>query len=399
MEAETAAVVAGHLESLGYEVHSNIGGHGTAGVFRNGPGKTVLVRAELDALPVLEQTDVPYRSKKRMVDRYGHERPVMHACGHDMKHGGALGRRRTAPRRGRPVDWHRGRCLPARRRGDGWRARNGRGRTLRLLSVPDRMLGQHVVLSPAGTVAIRSGPALVATDSVLIRVIGGPCEGSVNPQLCVGPIPLAMRTIRGLQEAVAKEVGPDEDATVACWGFRAGEPGNDYVAYADVLLDIKTVKADVRRRVLALLERRFRDDCRSAGVPSDPVFNFTVRAPLTNDDAIAGPISRVFKEHFAADAGEMAFTHACEDFSTLGAPNNVPYAYWNFGGHSARCQGACDNQLFPFLRTRHPAHPPSRRRCHGPCCSDLFGDKVVFAGGIREAFVGEVAPPPRRHRL
>jgi len=195
------------------------------------------------------------------------------------------------------------------------------------------MLGQHLVPSVAGTVAIRSGPVLVAADSVNIRIIGGPCDGSNNPQLCVDPIPLAMRTVLSLQEAVRKEIGPGEDATVACWGFHAGEPGNDYVAYADVLLDIKTVKAGVRRRVLAFVERHFRDACRSAGVPRDPIFNTTVRAPLTaNDDAISGPISRAFGEYFAADAGKMTFTRACEDFSTLGASYNVPYAYWNYGG-------------------------------------------------------------------
>ncbi|CAJ0546837.1 Ff.00g014640.m01.CDS01 [Fusarium sp. VM40] len=198
--------------------------------------------------------------------------------------------------------------------------------------VPDLMLGQHIVPSIAGTVSIRSGPVLVAADSVRIRVIDGPCKDSTNPQLCVDPIPLSMRIIQGLQDKVKDEVGKHEDVTVACWGFHAGEPGNDYVAYADILLDVKTVNPSIRRRALDIIERHFRDECNSEAVPTDPVFNYTVRSPLTsNDEAIVGPISKVFETYFGSNAGEMAFTRACEDLSTLGATQTVPYAYWNHG--------------------------------------------------------------------
>ncbi|KAF4453144.1 zinc metallopeptidase [Fusarium austroafricanum] len=138
----------------------------------------------------------------------------------------------------------------------------------------------------SGTVSTRSGAVLVAADSVRIRVIGGPCEGGINPQLCVDPIPLSMRIALGLQEYVTDKVGADEDVTVACWGFHASEPGNDYVAYADILLDIKTVKPDVCTRVLALVERRFRDECRLASVPTNPIFNYSIRAPLTKNDGL-----------------------------------------------------------------------------------------------------------------
>jgi len=335
MEVKTAQAVANNLQKIGYEVYAGIGGHGVAGVFRNGPGKTVLMRAELDALPILEQTDVPYRSEKRMVDRYGNERPVMHACGHDMNMAALLA---SAALLRASAEWWAGTIVvvfqPDEEETGGARAMIEDG-LYDHIPVPDLMLGQHVVPSRSGTIAIRSGPVLTAADSVHIRVIGGPCEGSTNPQLCVDPIPLAMRTVLDLQDAVRKEISPDEEATVTCWEFHAGEPGNDYVAYADILLDIKTVKPDVRRRILALVERRFREDCRSAGVPTDPVFNFTVRAPLTtNDDVISGAVSRVFDRYFAADSISMSFTSACEDFSTLGAPYNVPYAYWNFGGTS-----------------------------------------------------------------
>ncbi|KAM0424836.1 hypothetical protein ACHAPT_009892 [Fusarium lateritium] len=350
MEVQTAETVSFHLEKLGYQVHKNIGGHGVAGVFHNGPGKTVLMRAELDALPILEQTNVPYRSRKRMVDRYGNERPIMHACGHDMNMATLLAA--AALLHASANKWAGTLVIifqPDEEETGGARAMVEDGLYERV-PVPDLMLGQHVVPSEAGTVAICSGPVLVAADSVRIRVIGGPCEGSINPQLCVDPIPLSMRIIQGLQEAVTNEVGPDKDATVACWEFHAGEPGNDYVAYADILLDIKTVKHEIRRRVLDLVERRFRDECRSAGVPSDPVFNYTVRAPLTtNDNSIAGPISKVFKGYFLSNARDMVFTRACEDFSTLGAQRNVPYAYWNFRGTAPSTKKPVATNHSPFF--------------------------------------------------
>lgn len=291
------------------------------------------MRAELDALPIHEQTDLPYRSEKRMIDRYNNERPVMHACGHDMNLATLLA---AAELLSSSVKLWNGTLLILFQADEeetgGARAMIEDGLYERV-PVPDLMLGQHIVPSIAGTVSIRSGPVLVAADSVCVRVIGGPCKDCINPQLCVDPIPLSMRIIQGLQDRVKNEVGKHEDVTVACWGFHAGEPGNDYVAYADILLDVKNFDHSIRRRALDIIERHFRDECNSEGVPTDPVFNYTVRAPLTsNDEAIVGPISNVFETYFGSNAGEMAFTRAYEGFSTLGAAHSVPYAYWNYGG-------------------------------------------------------------------
>ncbi|KAH6612319.1 hypothetical protein B0J18DRAFT_447497 [Chaetomium sp. MPI-SDFR-AT-0129] len=315
MEEDTAKKVVAHLERLGYTVHTGIGGHGVVGVLQNGNGgKKILMRAELDALPIQEQTNLPYRSQRRMIDRYGNERPVMHACGHDMNMAALLAAADLL--KSASAKWT-GTILilfqPDEEETSGDR-----------VPVPDLMLGQHVVPARAGTVAIKpSGPACH----------GGPCENTVNPQICVDPIPLSMKIVSELQDAVTKEIGPDQDATVACWGFWAGEPGNDYVAYADMLLDIKTVKPEIRRRVIDLIKEKFQNDCRAAGVPRDPEFNITVRAPLTsNHDDVGGPIAHVFRAYFGEKMTEMAFTRACEDFSVLGEVHDVPYAYWNFGG-------------------------------------------------------------------
>ncbi|VBB81043.1 Putative protein of unknown function [Podospora comata] len=332
-EAKTAELVASHLGKLGYKVSSGIGGHGVVGVMKNGPGKVVLMRAELDALPILEQTNVSYRSEHRMIDRYGNERPVMHACGHDMNMAALL---MASSLLKNAFHWWKGTLLvvfqPDEEETGGAQAMVDDG-LYDIVPVPDLMLGQHVVAdSKAGTIAIRSGPVLVAADSLQVRVFGGPCGGS-NPQRCVDPIPLSMQIVLGLQDAITQELGQHEDATVACWGFHAGEPGNDYVAYADILLDIKTVKPNIRLRVLDIVKQRFLDECRSAGAPHDPEFNHTVRAPLTtNSDSIAGPLAEVFAGFFGQSFVDMPFTSACEDFPILGAAHNIPYAYWNFGG-------------------------------------------------------------------
>ncbi|GAW19495.1 hypothetical protein ANO14919_089820 [Xylariales sp. No.14919] len=348
MELNTAAVVARHLRKLEFEVHTGIGGHGVAAVFHNGQGKTILMRAELDALPILEETDLPYKSTKRMVDRYGNERPVMHACGHDMNMASLLGT--SALLKAAARKWSGTLVIifqPDEEETGGAQAMVDDGLYTKV-PVPDIMLGQHVVPSKSGTVAIRSGPVLVAADSANVKITGGPCPG-VNPQQCVDPIPVAIKIISQLEYKVRKNVGPHEDVTVACWGFHAGIPGNDYIAYAEFSLDIKTAKHTVREKARQTIKRSIIDGCTAAKTPREPVVNFTVRAPLTtNDPSVSEAVGRVFAGYFEANAVEMRFTRACEDFSTLGKKHSVPYAYWNFGG-SQTTEGPVPTNHSPFF--------------------------------------------------
>ncbi|KAI1122332.1 hypothetical protein F5Y10DRAFT_287272 [Nemania abortiva] len=354
MESKTAALVAQHLTRLGFEVHTGIGGHGVAAVLHNGQGKTILMRAELDALPILEETDLPYKSTKRMIDRYGNERPIMHACGHDMNMATLLAASDLL--KAAANKWSGTVVIvfqPDEEETGGAQAMVNDGLYTKV-PIPDILLGQHIVPSMSGTVAIRSGPVLVAADSANVRITGGPCPG-INPQQCVDPIPIAMKIVSQLEDKVRKEVGPHEDATVACWGFHAGIPGNDYVAYADVLLDIKTVKPTVREKVHRVIRRSIEDECRAANTPQQPIVNFTVRAPLTtNDPSISDPISQVFRGYFETNAVEMQFTRACEDFSTLGAAHSVPYAYWNFGGSQSSKEPVPTNHSPFFAPAIHP---------------------------------------------
>jgi len=349
LEAETATLVASHLQNLGFEVYTNIGGHGVVGVLKNGPGKTVLIRAELDALPILEETNVPYKSTKRMIDRYGNERPIMHACGHDMNMAALLGASELL--QAARERWS-GTLItlfqPDEEETGGAQAMVNDG-LYDKVPVPDVMLGQHVVPLQPGQVAVKSGPVLVAADTIKVRVTGGPCEGSMNPQICVDPIPLAMRIVSQLEGYIRDNIGIEDDASVACWGFHAGIPGNDYVAYTDFLLDVKTIKAEVRKEVLEVIEKKIRQECREAKTPKEPVFNYSVRAPLTSNDAdTTALVQSSFDSYFGSDSVLMELTRACEDFSILGSQHGIPYTYWNFGG-SSKQDGEMPTNHSPFF--------------------------------------------------
>lgn len=315
-----------------------------------------------------------------MVHRYGNDRPVMHVCGHDMNMAALLGA--AALLRAAAAEWS-GTLLivfqPDEEETGGAQAMIDNG-LYNLVPVPDLMLAQHVVPSATGSVSIRSGPVLVAADSIRVRVVGGPCEGTLNPQQCVDPIPIAMRVILGLEDAVRAEIGPGKDVTVACWGFHAGERGNDYVAYADILLDVKTMEVEVRLQVHEIIMRQFREACREAGTPREPIFDIKIRAPPTSNDVlIADAVGKVFKEIFGDNALEMELTRACEDFSTLGGGHNVPYAHWNFGGSGNTTGGAVATNHSPyFAPIIEPIDSPHWDRCYGTGCTDVSGE----AGGL-----------------
>lgn len=322
MEYETALLVSDHLQSLGFEVHTGIGGHGVAGLFTNGDGKTILMRAELNGLPILEQT-------------------LMHACGHDMNMATLLGA--AALLRSAADKWSGTLVVvfqPGEEIAGGARAMVDDGLYSKV-PVPDVMLAQHLVPLAAGKVAIRPGPVLAAADSANVRITGGPYPD---------PIAVAMRIIPRLEDAVHDEVGPDEDATVACWSFHSGISSNAFLAQVDFLLDIKTIKPSVRERALAVIEKRIRDECEAAGMPDPPIIKFSTRVPLAeNDQSISRAIGQVFEGSFGSRAVEMQFGRACEDFATLGATHGVPCAYWYYGGSADTEEDAGPTNHSPFF--------------------------------------------------
>ncbi len=246
-EARTAGRLADHLAVDGYAVTRGVGGHGVVGVLRNGPGPVVLLRTELDALPVREETGLPYASTVTAPGPDGVPVPVMHACGHDVHMACAAGAA-TALARTRRL-WS-GTLLvvgqPAEETLTGAAAMLADGLYTRF-PAPDVVLAQHAVPLPAGMVAHADGPLLAASATVEV-VLHGRGGHAGAPQLAVDPVVTAAATVLRLQTVVSRETGPGEPLVLTVGALRAGGPGN-------VIADRATMEVTLRAFSAAGLDR------------------------------------------------------------------------------------------------------------------------------------------------
>lgn len=262
-ERETASTIASHLESFkaGYELCTSIGGHGTVGVLKNGPGPTVLLRADMDALPVLELTGLPYASKVTMKDvADGIEKPVMHACGHDMHITCLLA---AAEHLASIKHAWSGTLIvlfqPNEERAAGAQAMVDDG-LYDQIPIPDYVLGQHVLPLRAGRVGSRKGVIMGAADSFIITVFGRGSHGSM-PHRSVDPVVLAANVILRLQSIVSREVNPSEMAVVTVGSVQAGSTENIIADHAILKVNIRTTSSQTRERVLAAMRRIVKAEC------------------------------------------------------------------------------------------------------------------------------------------
>jgi amidohydrolase len=224
-EHATAEKVAALLGRFGCEVHTGVGGTGVVGVFRNGDGPTVLLRADMDALPVREATGLHYASIATATDRDGMEVPVAHACGHDAHVACLLG---AAQLLAHAADQWAGTVValfqPTEEAGDGARGMVD-DRLASLIPRPDVALAQHVLTEPAGTVGTHSGPVLSAADSMRITVYGRGGPGSM-PQSTVDPVVLAAMIVIRLQTIASRETPPGETGVLTVGSLQAGTKSN-----------------------------------------------------------------------------------------------------------------------------------------------------------------------------
>ncbi|PYI27972.1 peptidase family M20/M25/M40 protein [Aspergillus indologenus CBS 114.80] len=334
-EQETAATAAEHLRSLGFEVHTNLGGHGVAGVLRNGAGPTVLVRADMDALPVEEKTGLAYASTKTATDAAGVTRPVMHACGHDthvaslMASAGLLQAAR-AHWAGTLV------CLfqPAEEQLDGARAMLADGLYDRI-PAPAVVLAQHVMRMRTGTVSVRAGRFLTAADAFDVRIPGRGGHGSA-PHTCIDPIVAAAAVVSRLQTIVSREVPPGEMAVVTCGSIQAGHAHNIIPDSCDLKLSVRTYDAGIRTRVVESIRRIVEAECDAAGCVEKPSVTLTYSTPATiNDGKLVETLKGAFGEYFEDGLVESEPAAASEDFSLLATAVGAPYVMWTFGGVDA----------------------------------------------------------------
>jgi amidohydrolase len=332
-ETRTAGIAAARLRAAGYEVTTGVGKTGVVGLLRNGAGPTVMLRADMDALPVEEATGLPYASKVAATDPEGKSVPVSHMCGHDMHVtwlAGAtqvLADARTA--------W-RGTLIavfqPAEETAEGAQAMIDDG-LFKRFPRPDVALGQHVMLGPAGTVAGRSGAITSAADSLQIRLFGRGAHGSM-PQASIDPVIMAASTVLRLQTIVSREVAAAEAAVVTVGALQAGTKENVIPDEAIIKLNVRTFDAGVRTRVLAAITRIVNAEAEASGAPRRPEITTLDHYPLNvNDPEASRRVVEAFRQHFGAErVRETGPAPASEDFGSFGAQWHAPSVFWFVGG-------------------------------------------------------------------
>jgi amidohydrolase len=341
-EVKTAATAAGALREAGCEVHDKIGTTGVVGILRNGDGPTVLVRADMDALPMKEQTGLPYASTDEQAGGSGQSAPVAHACGHDVHVACLMGAARLLA--ANRSAWH-GTFIPlfqpAEELGSG-ADEMVKGGLAKLIPKPDVALAQHVLAYPSGTVGTLGGPFLSTAASLRVTVYGRGSHGSM-PQLSIDPVVLGAMIVVRLQAVVAREIAPGEFAVLTVGQLVAGTKSNIIPDHAVLQVNIRAYSESTRTQLIDAIKRVVRGECVASGSPKDPEFEIYDEYPLTaNDPEVTARVAAAFKDYF----GDRTFTaprqSASEDFSVIPDALGVPYTYWAVGGIDARTWHAAE---------------------------------------------------------
>lgn len=332
-ETRTAGIAAQHLADNGYEVTTGIGKTGVVGLLRNGDGPTVMLRADMDALPIQEATGLDYASTVSGGDPTGKTVPVAHACGHDMHVAWLMG---ASTLFAHARDAWQGTLIvlfqPGEETAQGARAMIDDGLFTRFPK-PDVVLGQHVMVGPAGTVAGSAGPITSAADSLQIRLFGRGAHGSM-PQASIDPVIMAASIVLRLQTIVSREVAATEAAVLTVGVLQAGAKENVIPDEALIKLNVRTFDEGVRKRVLAAIERIVNAEAQASGAPRPPEITPLDRYPLNvNDKTASDRVAEAFRAHFSADrVHHSGPAPASEDFGCFGTEWNAPSVFWFVGG-------------------------------------------------------------------
>jgi amidohydrolase len=332
-ETRTAEIAAKRLQAAGYEVTSGVGKTGVVGLLRNGNGPTVMLRADMDALPVKEETSLPYASSVTAKDAEGKTVPVMHACGHDMHVTWLVG---AATLFAQERDtWH-GTLMavfqPAEETAQGAQAMID-DKLFTRFPKPAVVLGQHVMVGPAGAIGGRTGVITSAADSFQIRMFGRGAHGSM-PQASIDPVVMAAATVLRLQTIVSREIAPNDAAVVTIGSLQAGTKENVIPDEAIIKLNVRTFDEGVRTRVLAAIKRIVNAEAEASGAPKLPEITPLDRYSLVSNDAEATKrVADAFRKHFSREhVLEVKPTSASEDFGSFGAEWGAPSVFWFVGG-------------------------------------------------------------------
>ncbi len=331
-EVRTAGIVAQKLREAGFNVTEHVGKTGVVGLLKNGEGPIVMMRADMDALPMQENTGVPYASTATGINKKGETVPVDHSCGHDLHTSWLLGAAKILSEARQ--NWQ-GTLMavfqPAEETAEGSQAMLDDGMIDRFPR-PDVILGQHLLQYRAGTVGYRAGQILTSGDSLLVRFFGKGAHGAM-PQNSIDPVVMAASAVLRMQSIVSREVAPQASVVVTIGEFHAGTAENIIPAEAYIKLNVRTTDEAVRNHVMEAIKRICIAEAHASNAPKDPEFEVINNYPLTvNDAGVTQKVSKAFHNHFGERARETGPEGASEDFSRFGRAWKTPYMFWFVGG-------------------------------------------------------------------
>ncbi len=383
-EHRTAGLLAESLRKSGYETTEGVGGTGVVGVLRNGEGPTVLLRADMDALPVTEETALPYASTVP---------GVMHACGHDL-HVTWLAGAAQALAAGRDT-WNGTLVLvgqPAEETGEGARAMLADGLYDRFPR-PDALLGQHAAPGPAGLYPHVPGLIMSASTDVDVIVHGVGGHGS-RPETTVDPVVTAAYIVTRLQTVVSREIAARDSAVLTVGVIEAGTRHNIIPSTARIALNLRTQSDAVRGRMLAAIRRIAQGECVAAGCPREPEIQVGATFPVTvNDATLDERVAAAHREVFgAATVFDPGPAMGSEDFAHL-APDQLPYAYWFVTTTPAEVWNAAEGD--DDLMARLAAVPSNHSPLFAPDLSTVGpGVRTLVSGALAVLSPLPSSPPP-----
>lgn len=351
-EERTAGKILERLQNLDCEIVDGIGGYGIVAIFRNGDGPTALMRADFDALPVVEDTGVDYAATNGK----------MHACGHDMHATALLG---VCEVLNDNRDAWAGTFLalfqPAEETSVGAKYMIADDLVSRV-PAPDICLGQHVMPGKAGLVMSKPGPIMAGCDSLRIRVTGRSAHASM-PHNSIDPTYLAAMIVIRLQGIVGREVAPHEFFVISVGELHSGDKNNIIPATAELVLNTRYYDPAVAERVYASLERMVRAECDASGCTVEPTFEFFAHGEVTDNDPAADDAIRAT---FDATFGDVSVTAqpstASEDFCYLPQAWGVPYYFWFVGStHESQLDNPPVNHQSNFIPDYAPTAESSTK--------------------------------------
>ncbi|SBS78394.1 Hippurate hydrolase [uncultured Mycobacterium sp.] len=332
-EHQTAARIVDALAGTVCEITQQVGGTGVVAVLRNGDGPVIMLRADMDALPVAEDTGLSYASTKVVVDQGGQSLHVAHACGHDMHVAALVG---AVGALSRLREHWAGTVVavfqPAEELASGAQAMIDDGLFERFPR-PSIVLGQHVGPLPAGMIGHGQGPVMAATDSVQVILTGRGGHGS-QPEGTVDPVLMAAATVMRLQGIVSREVASSERAVVTVGRLQAGTKENIIPATAELGINMRSYTPEVRAQIKAAIERIVTAEAAASNSPEPPRFDWNVSAPvLISDPAATATTLAAFEREFGASRLiPLPPLAASEDVGIFGETLGVPTVFWFWGG-------------------------------------------------------------------